>query len=320
MNKERIVITPSNPAHHLEDVIDKNGVGHCFLHAVGVHQINEMSDYVVHAGDMVQYHVHTHGNELFIVTKGSVDAILGGKRTVANVGDMILVRPHTPHAFHYREDGTTWHEVVQQLSLWDQNLTANRMIANCPEKMEDKEFMRRYRADHGSYMYEMQVMGTPEVPPEEVPGFSKRGQYYKKFEVSGIQMRLKYPKWDFDGLKELWEFELKQGVQISWDHYGSDELMVVRKGSVRVEVQGYEAMIAGPEDIISIPDYTAHTITALADGTMVQDLNVQYDLHMMMEDIDITRRQSPEAITPAYLRETFVRYRCPILSISGILE
>lgn len=96
MNRERIVITPSNPAHHLEDVIDKNGVGHCFLHAVGVNQINEMSDYVVHAGDMVQYHVHTHGNELFIVTEGSVDAVLGGKRAIAHKGDMLLVRPHTP--------------------------------------------------------------------------------------------------------------------------------------------------------------------------------------------------------------------------------
>lgn len=209
---------------------------------------------------------------------------------------------------------------MQQLSLWDQNLTANRIIANCPERFEDKEFMRRYREDHGTYGFETEVMGTTEVPPEEMPGFSGKGQYYKKFQVPGIVMKLKYPKWDFDGLKEVWEFELNQGVQVKWDHYNSPEMMVVRSGSVRVEVHGYEAMIAGPEDIISIPDYTAHTITALADGTVLQDFNVQFDLFMMMEEIDITKRLHPEKVTPEYLKETFAKFRCPMLFISGILE
>jgi len=281
-----------------------------------------MSDYCVNKGDFVPYHYHKYGNELFAVIKGSVTVIMGGKKTLANPGDMILIRPYLPHAFEYREDGTVWHEIVHGMDLWESGKAMDRIIANCPENFNDHSFMREYFTHEGRIDY----LGYPfldaaEADPGEVPGFSGKGASYKKYELPGMECRIKYPRWQLGNLKEIWEFVLDKGVTAAWDKpCFSHELMVVREGSVEVEVQGYGVMKANPGDIIKIPDYTGHRIKSLEQGTVLQDFNVQFNMFLMMDEIEITRRTRPDMVNPGFYKEIFTRYKCPLTALDGVLE
>ena len=318
--RETIIIDPET--YSLDECADDNGVGHLFLPGVGIRHNLEMSDYCVNKGDIVPYHCHKYGYELFVMIKGSVCAIIGGKRTNAKPGDMILIHPHLPHAFEYREDGTVWHEIVQDMALWESGKAMNRIIANCPENFNDHGFMREYFSHEGRQDY----LGYPfldaaEAAPGEVTGFSGKEMSYKKYNLPGMECRIKYPRWQLGGLKEIWEFVLDKGVTATWDKpYFSRELMVVREGSVEVEVQGYGAMTAKPEDIISIPDYTEHRITALEQGTTLQDFNVQFDMFLMLDEIDLYRRNDPDRVDEDYIRETFKKYECPLTEIGGLIK
>jgi len=97
-------------------------------------------------------------------------------------------------------------------------------------------------------------------------------------------------------------------------------LMLVGSGSAAVEAEGYGIMVAQAGDVIRIPDYTEHTITALEPGTVIQDFNVQFDMFLMMDEIEATMRTKPEAAGPGFFKEIFTRYGCPLTALSGILE
>lgn len=320
MNLNRkIIISPKDELYHLKD---PTGEAVLYLPPDGVHQINEVSDYIVQADGRVKYHIHKLGYELFVITSGSVEAILGGKRCVAEVGDMLLIKPWMPHAFRYREDNTVWQEVIQQLALYENELKMERIIKNCPEKLDDPDFMRYYQFNNHRIDYPgIPAMDTALVEPDDMPGLVRKNHCYKQFNIPGITCHLKFPRWELDGIKEVWEFVLAKDTAIRWDrHYHSPELFILRKGRLRVEVQGYEPMEAAPGDIITIPDYTAHSITALEDGTLVQDFNCQHDLFLLLEEIAVKKAQDPSCITADYLKDAFVRYDCPITAITGIIE
>ena len=317
---EAIVIDPS--VYSLDEAIDDNGIGHLFLRGVGIQHNLEMSDYNVHKGDLVPYHYHEYGFELFVLVRGSVIAVAGGKKTAMLPGDMLLIRPWVPHAFEYQEDGTVWYEVIHGMALWEAGKSLDRIIKNCPEKFEDHEFMREYfshegRIDYLGYPY----LNMPDASACEVPGFSGKGKCYRTYRIPGIECRLKYPRWQLGGLKEIWEFVLDQGVSASWSRpYPSPELMMVCEGNVSVEVQGYETMTAKTGDIIKIPDYTKHSITALNQGTVLQDFNVQFDMFLMMDEIETIKRKKPKTADIGCIKDVMSRYECPITAIGGILE
>jgi len=314
--REDIIIDPKT--RMLDIAADENGVGHLFLSGIGIGHNLEMSDYCVNKGDIVPYHCHKYGYELFVMISGSVNMIVGGKRTTAEPGDMILLRPHMPHAFEYREDDTVWHEVVHGMALWEEGKAMDRIINNCPENFNDHSFMQEFFAHEGRQDY----LGYPfldvkEAAPADVPGFSGRGMSYKKFVLPGIECRLKYPRWQLGGVKEIWEFVLGKGVKFEWGRpYGSHELFAVREGSVSVGVQGYGEMTAKPGDIIRIPDFTEHSITALERGTVLQDFNVQFDLLMLLDEIETARGKLHGNLNISFYEEILSRFGCPLTSLS----
>ena len=314
MNNPKIVITKQDG---IDQLVDPVGEGVLYLEPTGIHQINEVSDFITHKDDKVKYHIHDHGYELFVMTKGSVEAILGGKRCVANVGDMMLIKPYTPHAFRYREDGTVWQELIQQLSLFENERSIARILINCPDKLDDPEFMRLYQSRDGRIDYpEIPVMDTDLVNPAELPGFMCKEDYYKQFCIPGITWTLKYPRWELDGIKEIWEFIIDEGVTVNWgEHYHDSELFVVRQGSVKVEAQGFEPLTAYAEDIIHIPNYTAHRITSLESGTVLHDYNCRHNLLLLLEELSINKRINPDIVTDDYLEDLLLRYDCPITEI-----
>jgi len=322
MNQHRIVIDPSNPEHVLDAALAVEDGGHSFIHGRGIRKNNEMSDYVVNKGDIIPLHTHDYGYELFYVMKGKVTAFVGGYRSVAGPGDMLLIQPHTPHGFEYRED-TLWWEMLSELCMWDDVWSIDRIFENCPDLFfKDQEFNGRFMRGKGQIDYpEYPVSGMTEVKPEQLPGFLRKGTYYRKYSLPGVECRLKYPKWDLNGLKEIWEFVLDKNVCMEFGkHCFSEEFMVVTEGSVRVEVQREEPQTAAKGQIINIPNYTAHKLTAPEHGTVLQDFNVQFDLFLMLDEIDAYRRSDPERVDEDYLLETFLKYECPCTEIGGLIK
>jgi len=314
VKEEKIVITQQD---FLEYVVDEVGEGRLYVESEGPLQINEFSDYITKKGGVIRYHLHKAGHEIFIVTKGSVEIVIGGKRCIANPGDMMLIKPYTPHAFRYLEEGTTWEELIQGLALYDGVWGGERIRRNCIEKRSDPKFMQKYeKANAGLNLHEIQALEEDLVPSEQVPGFSGKGQCYKEFNIPGIRCALKYPRWDLGDVKEIWEYTLENGVSVSWDDYYPDsDFFAVRKGKVSVETQGYGTLTANEGDLIYIPNYTLHKITSLESGTVLHDFNCRHNLFFLLEELTINKRLDPGSITSDYIKELFLRYDCPITAI-----
>ena len=320
INSNRIIIDPENPGHVLEAALAAEDGGHSILHGSGIRRNNEMSDYVVNKGDAIPLHTHEYGYELFYVVKGVVTAVVGGFRALVEPGDMLLIQPFTPHGFQYNED-TLWWEILSELSMWDDVRSIDRIFENCPDLFfRDRAFNENFMRRKGQTDYlEFPMMDVTEVKPEGLPGFLRKGACYKSYRFPGIECRLKYPKWELNGLKEVWEFALDENVSVDFaEHYFSEEFMVVAEGRVLVEAQREEPQIAEKGHVIRIPDYTAHRITALKGGAVVQDFNVQFNLLLMLDEIDAYRRKDPGSLGKSRIRDIFSKYNCPYTGITGI--
>ena len=309
MNIPKIIIRPDETIDTVKDPI---GESNLYVEPFGIHSNNEVSDYRVHGGDTVNYHYHDHGFELFTIISGSVECVLGGKRCIAYPGDMILVRPYTPHAFLYREDGTIWQETVLELSLYENERALGRVNMNCPEKLKDPAFMVRFQAGNGRKDYpNFPALQSDMVDDKDMPAFRRKGEYYKSYELPGIKMGMKFGKWDLNGQKEIWEYILDKGTSLKTEFVHSADQFIVKSGSVRVEVQNLEPQIAYAGDIINIPSYTSHTITALEDNTALHDNNCEYDMLMMLEEYAITCAEKPELKgDEAFLASLREKYEC----------
>lgn len=311
MNIPKVVIRRDEMIDTVKDPI---GESNLYVEAYGIHSNNEVSDYRVKGGDKVSAHIHRYGFELFTILSGSVECSLGAKRCMAYPGDMILVRPYVPHAFIYREDNTVWQETVVALSLYENERAFGRLVQNCPENIEDRAFMVKFQNGNGRKdYYEIPAMEAEEVAPEHMPFLVRKEDCYKRYEMPGIELRLKFGRWDLGGLKELWEYRMKKGFCMKTDFVRSPDQFIVKSGSVRVEVQHLQPQIARAGDVIHIPNYTQHSITALEDDTVVHDCNCEMELLMMLEEYTRNSANHPALVNnEAYIEELKQKYDCPV--------
>lgn len=318
MNVPKIVIRRDEMIDVVKDSI---GESNLYVEPYGIHSNNEVSDYRVHDGDKVNAHIHHRGFELFTILSGSVECSLAGKRCMAYPGDMILVRPFVPHAFIYREDNTVWQETVVALSLYENERSFGRLVQNCPEKLADRDFMVKYQMHNGrTDYYDIPAMEAEEIDPADMPFLVRKDDCYKSYKLPGITMRLKFGRWDLGGIKELWEYEMAKGFCVKTGHVYSPDQYIVKNGSVRVEVQNLAPQIARAGDVIHIPNYTSHSITALEDGTVLHDCNCQMHLLMMMEEYTLNSANDASLVNdPEYLETLMKKYDCPT-SWAGMTE
>ncbi|MCQ4638146.1 cupin domain-containing protein [Anaerovorax odorimutans] len=318
MNTERIIIDTKDSRHALSAISGREESAHSFVQNVHISGNNEMNDYIAYQGTKIPLHTHDKGYELFYVQEGELTAVLGGYRAKVRPGDMLLIPPAMPHGFEYGQQ-TVWWEVMNGMFLWDRVWSLDRIFENCPEKYEDQTFREQYEKRKGQVSYpEFPIEGVTEVNAEKLPGFSGRGMCYKTYSFSGIQCRLKYPKWELAGKKEIWEFELDEQMSVDFGHYVGHELFAVTQGSVRVEVQGREPMTARKGELINIPNFTSHKLTALEAKTTLLDFNVQYNLMLLLDEIVFTKKKNPQRIDPVFLEELLDKHQCPYRAITGI--
>ena len=279
-----------------------------FIFPYGPYDKNEMSDTIYHEGATVGYHQHQKGYETFQIAKGSVECIIRGKRFIAHAGDIIHLVPYTSHGFKFLEEGTIWRELFQEINMSQGIMDKNTVAQHYPHFREDPEFMDMYRGEHKSLTrltpvpvdvdkHTMHEVRTPEFA-------------YSEYSGEGFDIKLKVGKWETNGVKEIWQASVKKGLEVRYDYpHANWELYYVMKGALGVTVLG-ETFVAGPDCLVHIPPFHAHSIKVLEDAEVL-DYGGETDLLALMEDLDSLKAFQSEKLEDAAFMQQFKRkYRC----------
>lgn len=304
----KFLIRMNEPEDWLRHWDEGTQVVNDFIFPQGPYEKNEMSDTIYHEGATVGYHQHQKGYETFQIAKGSVECTIRGKRFVAHAGDIIHLVPYTSHGFRFLEEGTIWRELFQEINMSQGIMDKNTISQNYPHFREDAEFMDMYRGEHKSLTrlapvpvdvdkHTMHEVRTPEFA-------------YSEYSGEGYNIKLKIGKWETNGVKEIWQASVKKGLEVRYDYpHANWELYYVMQGALEVTVLG-ETFVAGPDCLVHIPPFHAHSIKVLED-TELLDYGGETDLLALMEDLDSLRAFEPEKLQdPEFMTKFYRKYRC----------
>lgn len=304
----KYLIRMNEPEDWLRHWDEDTQVVNDFILPYGPYEKNEMSDTIYHAGTTVGYHQHQKGYETFQVARGSVDCVVRGKRFTIHAGDILHLVPYTPHGFTFLEEGTIWRELFQEINMSQGIMDKNTVAQHYPHLRQDEEFMDMYRGEHKS------LTRLPPVPVEvdkremhevRTPDFA-----YSRYHGEGYDIKLKVGKWETNGVKEIWEANVKKGLEVRYDYpHANWELYYVMEGQLEVTVLG-ETFVAGPDCLVHIPPFHAHSIRVLEDAHVL-DYGGETDLMALMEDLDSLKANDPEKLSDGEYMQKFKRkYRC----------
>jgi mannose-6-phosphate isomerase-like protein (cupin superfamily) len=133
---------------------------------------------------------------------------------------------------------------------------------------------------------------------------------YSEYSGDGYNIKLKIGKWETNGVKEIWQASVKKGLEVRYDYpHANWELYYVMQGALEVTVLG-ETFVAGPDCLVHIPPFHAHSIRVLED-TELLDYGGETDLLALMEDLDSLKANQPEKLEDGAFMQSFKRkYRC----------
>lgn len=306
--ESKYVIHMNDSADWLRHYDEGTQVVNDFILPVGPHQKDEMSDTIYHKDATVPYHQHRRGVETFYIAAGSVECFIRGRRFIALTGDMIHLPPHTPHGFHFLEEGTIWRELFQEIDMSQGILEKNTVMQNYPELLKDDEFLVVYRGGRNELRREPPVCETvdrTEMHELRTPEFA-----FSEYHGDGFDLKLKVGKWETGGVKEVWHASLKQGLKVSFDyphpHY---ELYYVTGGRIKLTVLG-EEFIAEKDTLIRIPPFRKHSFEVLEDATLF-DYGGETDLMALLEDYKSVMTNDPARLNDPTAHTAFLRkYGC----------
>jgi len=238
---------------------------------------NRIIEYNVSGNDrMARYHYACKGAKTYIVIKGSARAILNGKAFILTEGDIFNAEAWCPYSLSLLEDDT----IVREISG----------VGHEPDHI---------LPDPASCI---------DVDKAEIGAVICKDEGIYRFKEKGITLLLKVGRWQLDGLREIWEFRLKNGYRLAFnDRSDREGLYMIRGGLFRVEVGGKE-YIAGSngDDIVRIPAETAYSFTALSDECVMLDFDVSCHLFRLLEMVEAARDYFPEKLNEqAYIDYLF---------------
>ena len=304
----KFLIRMNEPVDWLRHWDEGTQVVNDFIFPQGPYEKDEMSDTIYHKDATVGYHQHQKGYETFQIAKGSVECTIRGKRFIANAGDIIHLVPYTSHGFKFLEEGTIWRELFQEINMSQGIMDKNTITQNYPHFREDPEFMDMYRGEHKSLTRLTPVpMDVDKHTMHEVrtPEFA-----YSEYHGEGFDIKLKVGKWETNGVKEIWQASVKKGLSVDYAYpHANWELYYVMKGALEVTVLG-ETFVAGPDCLVHIPPFHAHSIKVLEDAEVL-DYGGETDLLALMEDLDSLKAfQSEKLEDPEFMQKFQRKYRC----------
>lgn len=308
-NTSRTHITPADSRCEKRD----SGIAYRFYTtAARGMPCGEVVDRVIPQGGREPCHEHDRGYQLHLVERGAPEVVIGGKRCQLEAGDWVLVPPHIPHGFACPEGDVHWRTLVLGASLRAYLSDAERLAAYFPCDAARREALDR--------RYGFTPLCEPDAdpaPPARIPFVRRGGAAVKQYRFPGVTCRLLYGRWDLGGDSELWELVLQRGFRLRWEEPCEDwSLLAVRAGSARVEIPGQAAFVAAPRDLIRIPPCTPHAVTALEEGTVLQDYNCRAKIMRLVEDLEIVQARRPAALAdPQTAHAIRRRHSCPVTGV-----
>lgn len=266
-----------------------------YIEPYGQWQHNEMCDTVyVDPDHVISYHEHTRGVETFLVDGGSVEVMIRGKKCLCTRGDIIHLAPFTPHKFRWVDAGTIWRELFQETQMVEDMLAHLRFKEYHPDSFD----MGKDGQGTNSVWYTYDPV-TVDVPKDQVPEVRPYEGGLSVFKFDGIELRQKVGRWETKGHKEIWQYCVEPGYELSWSEenpfYG---LFIVQAGSVEVRIDGMEKFVAKERDILHIPNHLRGEIVAL-ENTVLFDYNCEgYGLRAM-EELNAMAVSCPERLADA---------------------
>lgn len=293
---------------------------HCYILPEGRTIGNELGEVVYIDGATIPYHDHEWGYECFTIMNGSVDAYLNNKHCVLEDGDMFFIKPHVMHGFVSKVEGCRWRELFEDIRMYF-GVDVEVKMYEQDEYIEfhnDPVGQERLMKALGDYYRDFPVAkeaskyDIPQVMPKDAPS--------RIFETGIGRFDLRMPRWDYDGIKEVWDFRPKKGLQIDFsDPFADYPLYIVIEGTMIVECDGktYEGKKG---DMLHIPPWHIHSLKFPQDNTEIQICNEQSYLLHILEHFKAVAKKSPEDLQDweNKVKPILRKYNNWVTGISGI--
>ena len=267
--------------------------GHLFIKPEGSRLMNELGDAIYIKPQTVKYHAHLRGAETFLMLQGSVQMHINHKKCSIVKGDLMHIRSHVHHGFSVLETDTTWREMFQDIDMYSGILGKANLRDYTPELLEDEEFsarrLHRVGTDYRDAppLEECNKYNIHQVKPADKPMLT--------FDVPVGMLHMRVSRWELDGVKEIWQFDLNEGSMLDFSMpFADSPLYHIIEGSLHVD-SDRESFDASEGDIIKIPPYLRHKLTA-SKNVKILALNVQSYLLNIMECLHATKVRNPEKL------------------------
>lgn len=274
----------------------KETCAHCYILPEGRTIGNELGEVVYIKGAAIPYHDHEWGYECFTIMDGEVDAYMNNKHFVLEKGDMFFIKPHVMHGFVSRTEGCRWREMFEDIRMYFGVDVEVKMYEQEEYKdfHNDQEAQKRLMEALGDYYRDFPVY--KEADKHEIQQVMPADSPLRIFETPIGDFRLRVPRWDYDGIKEVWDFSPKKGLEIDFAQPFEDyPLYIVIEGAMTVECDGkvYEGK-AG--DMLHIPPWHIHKLKFSEENTKIQICNEQSQLLHILEHFKAVKEEAPESL------------------------
>lgn len=294
-DKYKYLIEAFNPECWIYDLTDGGETVHQFTLPEGKYEKNECSDTIYVNGTVTPYHEHREGVEVFLISRGHVEATIRNKRTIVDKGDIIVIPPYVGHGFiHYDDgEGMVWRECFQEIDMSGGIERKCRIKENYGDELYyEPEFRKRYLAANNDIA---RIAPEPmDVKKEEVSEVRPYDFGLSTYTFGKLTLKQKVGRWETHGVKEVWSLQAGKGVSLEWeDPYGASEVFLVTKGKTHWKIldQEFDAIA---DNYIQVPAYSKHSFEVLEDDTELLDLGCSALLNDMLEEYTALLKREPE--------------------------
>ena len=275
-----------------------DGASCAFVHnglPEGKDRMNEFGTVWWYSGSPMDYHDHQWGYETFMVTSGKVDTYFNHQRCMMEEGDLFFIKPHVAHAFinleTEKDKGITWLELYDDIRMYYGIEVEVKLERNYPQLHADKNFQTRLMNTLGD-LYRKELPKVDFVDKNSVPWVRPPEFSIRTFENAAGKFMLKVSRWEYDGIKEIWEIRPKKGLTLDFASPFSDyPLYYIIEGRMNVECEG-QTYLGEKEDFIHIPPWRQFKISFPEDNARILVCNEQSYLLQIFETMESMKKQS----------------------------
>ena len=284
----------------------------------GIHKMFCYTDSLMYPTQMEHFdgkvgmHDHHFGFETFFVEGGAMDLYIDGKRCRVEAGNVIHLQPYQAHGMVFHEP-TIYRGIFHDWNCIDDAVATSSLEKHIPDAKKDPKFFGLLIANIDMFMRE-QAVDYPLAPISEVSAVRSPDAPLAKFELDGVTAKMMTARWENNGVKELWRFELEPGFFAQWEDYPAmQEMYYIREGAVRFKVYD-EEFLAGPDSIVKIPKYAPHSLVT-EEKTVLHDVGGLTQWYSLLSDRDSIAKTDPIRLSdPEATTALKAKYNCNIKS------